>query len=212
LKLLISFETKKISKKNVYLWCFFEYNRGKGKGAIFLRVIAGTARRTGLVAPHGDSTRPTSDRAKEALFSILSARVRGARFLDLYCGSGAIGIEALSRGASEAVFVENAALALNVVRENLTKTKLQNADVLGISTEAAVAKLGSEGRQFDIIFLDPPYENTLEILRALPQILAPSGIIIAETDNDTIPEIPLLKLTSTREYGRARFFFLELKG
>ena len=174
-----------------------------------MRVIAGSARRTALVAPQGTNTRPTADRAKESLFNIIAPRIKGARFLDIFCGSRAIGIEALSRGAKEAVFIENASPALKAVKENLTKTKLQNAEIIEASVEKAISLLS--GRQFDIIFLDPPYDSKLlvqtmqEISRT--NLLAENGVIIAETERSTELEFPGFLLTSTRVYGRTNFLF-----
>ncbi|MCL2223755.1 MAG: 16S rRNA (guanine(966)-N(2))-methyltransferase RsmD [Defluviitaleaceae bacterium] len=178
-----------------------------------MRVIAGAARRTALVAPLGSSTRPTADRAKEGLFNIISERVRGARFLDIFCGSGAIGIEALSRGAKEAVFVENAAPALKAVKENLAKTKLQNAEIIEASAENAISRLQTANRRFDIIFLDPPYDSLLleQTLQKVPPLLAEGGIVIAETEQNRgfAPQSASLFLTSTRVYGRTVFLFLQ---
>ncbi len=133
-----------------------------------MRVIAGRFRSRVLQAPAGIATRPSSDRLRETLFNVLTPRIDGARFLDLYAGSGAVGIEALSRGAAEVVFVERAAAALTALRANLEK--------LGIRAEARVqagtvrAFLGRTEGPFDVVFLDPPYdaaeeyESTLRIL------------------------------------------------
>ena len=182
-----------------------------------MRVIAGSAKRTVLTAPEGLNTRPTSDRAKESLFSILGEKVRGARFLDIFCGSGAIGIEALSLGAASAVFVDNSPHAIKALTANLTKTRLNhNAEVLHMSVDNAIQKL--ENRQFDIIFLDPPYGTNL-VIPALKnlwqkhqnQLLAENGLIIAETDSKEFPDIPEdFTLESTREYGRTKFLFIRL--
>ena len=186
------------------------------KGAVCLRVIAGTARRVPLIAPQGLNTRPTSDRAKESLFSILGGRVSGARFLDLFCGSGSIGIEALSRGAKEAVFVENSSAALKTIHANLTKTKLERtADVMAVTVKEAIVVLAAKCRRFDIIFLDPPYADdfltqTLKDLESAG-ILADGGLIVAETDSQLTVETPdVLTLEDTRTYGRTRFLFLSL--
>jgi 16S rRNA (guanine(966)-N(2))-methyltransferase RsmD len=174
----------------------------------FFRVIAGVARRVPLVAPVGTAeTRPTADRAKESLFNIIAPKIKCARFLDVFCGSGAIGIEALSRGAKEAVFIENSTQAIKAVRENLSKTKLQNAEIIETSAEKALALLTNAGRRFDIVFLDPPYGSPLleQTLQIIPQILAENGIIIAETEQ--ITESDGLFLTDTRTYGRTTFLF-----
>ncbi|MCL1845462.1 MAG: 16S rRNA (guanine(966)-N(2))-methyltransferase RsmD [Defluviitaleaceae bacterium] len=175
-----------------------------------MRVIAGKARRTALVAPDGQNTRPTSDRAKEGLFNILAPEIRAARFLDMFCGSGAIGIEALSRGAAESVFVDNSFLAIHAVRKNLSKTKLSDskAEIFETTAEDAIARLAAQNRRFDIIFLDPPYdsynsESLRQIIDKLRKILAEDGVIIAETEAADLPEA-----TQTRTYGRTKFLFI----
>jgi len=183
-----------------------------------MRIIAGTARRTNLIAPKGLNTRPTSDMAKEGLFNILSAKIRAARFLDLFCGSGAIGIEALSRGAKEAVFVENTKAAIAATSQNIEKAKLQSAQILEMSVEKAIGKLATNGRMFDVIFMDPPYDTKL-ITQTLFQLaeanlLAEMGIIVAETDSAAYKEVPIaipsmLQLTDTRIYGRTCFLFYQ---
>ena len=182
-----------------------------------MRVISGSARRVNLTAPKGLDTRPTADMAKENLFNIISAEIRGVRFLDLFCGSGAIGLEALSRGAQEAVFVENAKPAIMATLQNLEKTKLtQNAELLEMSVEKAISKLDAGGRSFDIIFLDPPYDTDLltQTLKQLAKtkLLSETGIIIAETDSkihatSPMPTLSALELTNTRIYGRTCFLF-----
>lgn len=170
-----------------------------------------------LIAPEGKNTRPTADRAKESLFSILTPQVKGARFLDIFCGSGAIGIEALSRGAREAVFVDSASPAMRAVNENLAKTKLMQAEVIAATAKVAISRLAG-ARQFDIIFLDPPYDSSLlsQTLREIvaANLLADGGAIIAETDSshshvemEEKAEHAQLCLTETRVYGRTKFLF-----
>lgn len=134
-----------------------------------MRVIAGTARSLPLKCIEGLHTRPTTDRIKETLFNILQPKIPGCRFLDLFAGSGAIGIEALSRGAAEAVFVENQQRACGCIRENLAFTKLADrARVLKTDAVSAICQLRGEAA-FDIIFMDPPYDQGLEqqVLAAL---------------------------------------------
>ena len=128
-----------------------------------MRVIAGKARSIPLKCLEGIHTRPTTDRIKETLFNMISDQIPGCCFLDLFSGSGAIGIEALSRGASEAVFVEKNRAAVNVIRDNLSKTGLEaDARVMQTDCRQAIALLEKEGRRFDIIFMDPPYDRQLE--------------------------------------------------
>lgn len=124
-----------------------------------MRVIAGEFGRRKLVAPKGDITRPTPDRLRESLFSILGEQVAGVPFADLYCGSGAVGIEALSRGASRCIFVEKDKAALEALRANLTALKIgTRADVLAKPVAGILAQRDWEG----IVFVDPPYEAATE--------------------------------------------------
>ena len=176
-----------------------------------MRVIAGSARRTVLAAPTGQSTRPTADRIKENLFNIISPCIPGARFLDLFCGSGAIGIEALSRGTSEAVFVDASSEAVTVTKANLARARLTGR-VIHMCGIAAISQLEHEGSSFDIIFLDPPYGMGLlgQTLDALgrSRILSPEGILIAEchVDEPEPPAEPFI-LQDIREYGSTRMLF-----
>jgi len=176
-----------------------------------LRVIAGAARRTALLAPQGLNTRPTADRIKESLFNIISFDVPGARFLDVFCGSGAIGIEALSRGASEAFFVDNSQEAIDIVHENLKRTNMAlRATVLNMNAQKAISKLEQEDQYFDIIFLDPPYGDSLisHVVDDIGILLADSGILIAECSaaNTQVTSEHLRKYDE-REYGNTRLLF-----
>lgn len=139
-----------------------------------MRVIAGSARSLRLKTIDGLDTRPTTDRIKETLFNMLGAQVADCRFLDLFSGSGGIGIEALSRGAREAVFVERSPKAAACIRENLRFTRLEKRAVLmQIDAGSALRKL--EGQEpFDIIFMDPPYRCDLE--REMLEYLADSPL------------------------------------
>jgi 16S rRNA (guanine966-N2)-methyltransferase len=153
-----------------------------------MRVIAGTYRSRPLIAPKGMDTRPTSDRLRETLFNVIAPRIEGSIFLDLYAGSGAVGIEALSRGAGEAIFVENAEPALKAIRQNLATLGIKGSYAIEArSASAALKRLASAGRKADIIFLDPPYagtndyETTLSLLgNECAAILAAHAIVIAE--------------------------------
>jgi len=152
-----------------------------------MRVIAGTFRSRTLQAPPGAATRPSSDRLRETLFNVLAPRIAGARFLDLYAGSGAVGIEALSRGALEAVFVERAAPPLKVLRANLARLGIEeSAQVVGTSVAAYLAATEAAAR-FNLVFLDPPYEAADEynaVLsafgRSARRLLTPDALVIAE--------------------------------
>jgi 16S rRNA (guanine966-N2)-methyltransferase len=153
-----------------------------------MRVIAGQFRSRPLVAPKGLDTRPTSDRLRETLFNVLAPRISRSIFLDLYAGSGAVGIEALSRGAQQAIFVENAEPALRAIRANLDSLGIRGGYAIETrSTAAALKRLATAEQRADIVFLDPPYDNaaeyesTLDLLAAeCNHLLAPSAIIIAE--------------------------------
>ncbi len=129
-----------------------------------MRIISGQAKGRRLKALKGLKTRPTSDRVKEAIFNILGPYIPGCLFLDLYAGTGNMGIEALSRGSKESVFVENNPAALKVIRDNLALTGFENdAQVIRDSVISALGKFQNAGRKFDIIFLDPPYEKDMSL-------------------------------------------------
>jgi len=179
-----------------------------------MRVIAGTARRINLVAPAGSTTRPTSDRAKEALFSILAADLQDAFFLDLFCGSGAMGIEALSRGALHATFVDESKAAMDALAHNLQTTKLQDkARFMRNKAKNAIHTFNNPPyNNFDIIFMDPPYDGhwISDTLAALANtcILNEGGQIIVEMETKLpLPDAAGFALTDQREYGRTRFLF-----
>ena len=147
-----------------------------------MRVVSGTARGTTLRAPNGVTTRPTADRVKEALFSIIQFDIPGASVLDLFGGSGQLGIEALSRGANRAVFVDFDKNACSVIRENLKRTNfLDDAVVCNVDSFAYLRMCKGK---FNIILLDPPYakdylENALKLITEI-DILQSGGIIVSE--------------------------------
>lgn len=155
-----------------------------------MRVIAGSARSLKLVTVDSMDTRPTTDRIKETLFNVLSPDIPGSNFLDLFSGSGAIGIEALSRGADRAVFVENGRKALECINKNLDFTKLKDrAQILSTDAVSSVSTLERQEDVFDIIFMDPPYGRLLErdVLGRLSgsDIVSDDTIIVVESDLDT---------------------------
>ena len=169
-----------------------------------MRVISGTAKGTKLLAPK-TGTRPTSDRAKESIFNIISERIKDSYFLDIFAGSGAIGIEALSRRAKHAVFIENSFQAIEIIHKNLLKTKLLNKAVI-------LDDINKINFTFDIIFLDPPFdknliEPTIDII-VNKKILKQNGIIIAEYPTGYVYNTSL-NIIQTRIYGRSSFVFLE---
>ena len=168
-----------------------------------MRVVAGRFGGRSLVAPRGGSTRPTADRVREALFSILGQGVVQARVLDLFAGSGALGIEALSRGASEVDFVDSSTAAAAAIRRNL--------DAVGV--EAVVRRQDAlsflewarrDARQYDLVFLDPPYRRASalgrELSAALAPVLAPDARVVAESDRRAPLELDL-ELLDERRYG-----------
>lgn len=171
-----------------------------------MRVIAGTARSVPLKSLEGLSTRPTTDRVKTSLFNIIQFEIAGREVLDLFAGSGALGIEALSRGAKSAVFVDRNPAALAVVRENLAKTRL--SEKARLEQQEALSYLQNTKNHFDLIFLDPPYaENLLEnALNRISEIdiLKSGGIIICErsADKAALPQLPGLTASKDYRYGK----------
>ena len=168
-----------------------------------MRVVAGRHGGRRLVAPAGDATRPTSDRVREALFSVLGASVQGARVLDLYAGSGALGIEALSRGAASAVFVDRAQPAIAAIRANLQALGIE-ADVRRMQARTALRTASARAEAYDLVFLDPPYRRTADLGRelseALPAVLAPGARVVSESDRRELLALEL-PLTDERRYG-----------
>lgn len=166
-------------------------------------MIAGRWGGRRLQAPPGDATRPTADRVRESLFAVLEDRVPGARVLDLFAGSGALGLEALSRGAAEATFVDRAPAAVRAVRANLaalgTEAEVRRTDARRFLRSASAA-----ARQYDLVFLDPPYglagRLERELTAALPAVLAPGAAVVAESDRRA-PLALGLPLLDERRYG-----------
>ena len=158
-------------------------------GYDMMRVIAGKARRILLKTPKSQRTRPTSDRVKETLFNMLQPELYNCTFLDLFSGSGGIGIEALSRGAKKCVFVENDREAVNCIRENLVQTKMTEEGMI-ITRDVITALRLLDGKEtFDCVFMDPPYEQGIErdVLKYLMKSSLVSGttLIVVEASNNT---------------------------
>jgi 16S rRNA (guanine(966)-N(2))-methyltransferase RsmD len=154
-----------------------------------MRIIAGQFRSRTLVAPSGLATRPTSDRLRETLFNVLAPRIQGSAFLDLYAGSGAVGIEALSRGAASVAFVERVPVALAALRANLAKLEIGEGFRIHSGSVGSWLRRSEKGssQAFDLVFLDPPYDAgeeyaaTLGLLGgAAGQFLNPGALVIAE--------------------------------
>ncbi len=174
-----------------------------------MRVITGSARGTRLQAPEGLATRPTSDMAKEGIFSVLHFEVPEAMVLDLFAGSGQLGIEALSRGARAAVLVDSSREAQEIIRKNLAAAKL--ASKARVAAMEASSYLAGCRERFDIVFLDPPYGQKL-IEKVLPMVaekMNPGGVIVCETGREVDEELPQeagngFVIHRTYRYGRAR--------
>ena len=167
-----------------------------------MRVVSGKARGISLKTPNGLSTRPTADRVKEAIFSIIQFDIPGAVVLDLFGGTGQLGIEALSRGASKAVFVDCQNEACKLIKENLAKTKLSDHGTVIQSDYASF--LRRTGEKYSIIFLDPPYaevflENSIKMITEI-DILQTNGIIVAERPLDKELSLDLQGYSRSRDY------------
>ena len=173
-----------------------------------MRIVAGSRKGARIFAPKGLDTRPTGDRVREAAFNLIGP-VEGASVLDLYAGSGAMGLEALSRGAERAVFVESDREACRAIDRNLAKLGLTGAR---IACQEAMSFLATEQARYDLVLLDPPYEmvESLQMRLApyLPHVLADDGLLVFETSARFEPELPLTKRTS-RRYGSARLTLFE---
>lgn len=179
-----------------------------------MRIITGIAKGRAIKAPEGQNTRPTSDRVKEALFNIISKKIYGANVLDLFSGTGNLGLEALSRGAKACTFVEH--------NNSTYKTLSFNVETLGFTSSSELYKgdafevlerLGRIGKKYDIIFLDPPYsmgliEKSVKKINEL-MIMEQNGVIVSECDEkDIIPEkINDIKTYRIEKYGRTKIYF-----
>ena len=184
-----------------------------------MRIIAGTARSLPLKTIEGKDTRPTTDRIKETLFNIIQMDVPRASFLDLFAGSGAIGLEALSRGAEEAVFVENNKKAADCIEENIRFTKFTEESTL-MRTDVLTALCQLEGRKyFDIVFMDPPYGKELEkevlTYLATSKLIDEDSLIIVEmSDRTTFDYVHELGFTveKLKKYKTTMHLFLKRAG
>jgi 16S rRNA (guanine966-N2)-methyltransferase len=169
-----------------------------------VRVIAGALRGRKLVAPRGSATRPTPDRVREAVFSILGGAVDGAWVLDLFAGSGAMAIEALSRGAAGATLVDSSGAAIAAIERNLESLGLV-AEVWRGPAAAFLARARSGARRYDLVFLDPPYRDASvlgsELPSALRPVLASGARVVAESDSRAPLELEALTALDERRYG-----------
>lgn len=186
-----------------------------------MRIISGTARGTTLYTLEGnDTTRPTLDRVKESLFNIIQNKLKDAHILDLFAGSGALGIESLSRGAKKTIFCDKSKKAIDIINKNIIKTHFEEkVEILNKDYKTALNMLSNDIK-FDIIFIDPPYaENiatkSVEEIISL-DLLSENGIIILETDDDEreLKQLENIKVNvyDLRKYGRVKLIFLNRKG
>ena len=180
-----------------------------------MRIISGKAKGTNLYTLKGNQTRPTTDRAKEALFNILGVQIVGTKVLDLFAGSGAVGLEAASRGAETVILSDKSKQAINIIKRNIEKTHLEKeTKVYNLDFEKTLKTKIKEKQ--DYIFLDPPYQSDLlykSVQIILKEdLLKETGTIIAETDNleETKQKLENLKINiiDIRKYGKNQFLFL----
>ena len=178
-----------------------------------MRIIAGSRKGARIFAPRGLETRPTGDRVREAAFNLIGpAFTEDVTVLDLFAGSGAMGLEALSRGAAHATFVESDRDACRTIVRNLDKLGLEGATVLCQDALTVLRSDARAGTSYDLVLVDPPYRRFSSLQNALiqhlPEILAPDGLLLLETAEAEEPELPLAKRTS-RRYGAARLTLFE---
>jgi 16S rRNA (guanine966-N2)-methyltransferase len=176
-----------------------------------VRIIAGSHKGARIFAPKGRDTRPTGDRVREAVFNLIGP-VEGMEVLDLYAGSGAMGLEALSRGAAHATFVEADRHAAETIVRNLDKLGLKTATVLRDDVARKLATDAASGRRYDLVLIDPPYRMLADVLPTLaahlPTLVEGEGLVVVESDSHVEPELPLTLRTS-RRYGSVRVTVFE---
>ena len=169
-----------------------------------MRIITGKARGVKLLTLEGDATRPTSERTKEAVFSMLQFEIEGRSVLDLFGGSGQLALEALSRGAKSAVISDSSKSAVDIIKKNLEKTKLDSCRIMLSDWKETLRRLKDE--KFDIVFIDPPYGMKIipDVLDALLSYLKPSSVIVCESGHDISKDInELFEIVKSAKYGIA---------
>ncbi|MHB8793578.1 MAG: 16S rRNA (guanine(966)-N(2))-methyltransferase RsmD [Thermoleophilia bacterium] len=171
-----------------------------------MRIIAGTCKGTTIAAPKGSHTRPTADKVRGAIFNMLG-EVSGLDVLDLFAGSGALGLEAVSRGAAAALLADNGVAAAATMHKNIAKLKLENVRVTRRDYLLILRQAAKKGERFDLIFVDPPYRMHRviepELRRWLPRVLAPGGRVVVESDSREDVSLPL-ELVTDKKYGDTR--------
>ena len=178
-----------------------------------MRIIAGSRKGATIYAPKHTDTRPTGDRVREAAFNLIGP-VDDASVLDLYAGSGAMGLEALSRGAASAVFVDSGRVAAETVVRNVEKLGLEGARVYREDAARRLATEAAAGRRYDLVLVDPPYRMLSKfqpmLATHLPSVVAPDGLVVVESEAKEEPELPL-PLRTSRRYGSTRVSLFEGK-
>lgn len=183
-----------------------------------MRIISGKVRGLKLNAPKNDDVRPTTDRVKESLFNIINGHMIDSNVLDLFAGTGSLGIECLSRGASKCVFVDINKSSLDIVKSNIKKARLETeSEVMNLDCKTAIDKLKIRNEKFDLIFMDPPYYEKLFVssLQKISdsKILSEDGLVVVE--HDTVEKIPdsvgELRKEKSRKYGNTTLTFYSME-
>ncbi|MCI6737249.1 MAG: 16S rRNA (guanine(966)-N(2))-methyltransferase RsmD [Intestinibacter sp.] len=183
-----------------------------------MRVISGKARGLKLNTPKNQDVRPTTDRVKESLFNIINFDIMDSNVLDLFAGTGSLGIECLSRGANKCVFVDKSKESMSIVKSNIKKARVENESItMNIDFKSAILSLGNKGEKFNIIFMDPPYYKNMfeDALSMVDQnnLLEEDGVIVVEHDTkDSFPEnIGRLYKSRDKKYGKTTLTFYKME-
>lgn len=183
-----------------------------------MRVISGKVRGLKLNTPKNEDVRPTTDRVKESLFNMINPYIMESNVLDLFAGTGSLGIECLSRGANNCVFVDVSKESISIVKSNIKKARVENeSTVLNLDFKDAIGRLKVQGNKFDVIFMDPPYYKNMFIDALLKiddtSLLNEDGIIVIEHDSkDVFPEsIGRLEKTKDKKYGNTTITFYKME-
>lgn len=176
-----------------------------------MKILAGIYKNRQLKTPKGEKTRPTASKVRGSVFDILQNQIQNTRFLDVFAGSGSMGIEALSRGAREATFIEKERSSAACIRANLEDLGLE-AKVYQKDAKIILKRLAKQKMQFEIIYMDPPYALNIEtFLELIPPLLAPDGILIVEQSKRTPSELPLFEKIKEKRIGDTILYFCKIK-
>ncbi|MDR1773700.1 MAG: 16S rRNA (guanine(966)-N(2))-methyltransferase RsmD [Clostridioides sp.] len=188
----------------------------KGLEVFVMRIISGKVRGLKLETPKNDDIRPTTDRIKESVFNIINSYILDSEVLDLFSGSGSLGLECISRGAKKCVFVDSNKESINLLKKNIRKTRFEeNSEVFNLDFRDALGQFGTKNKKFDLIFLDPPYHEGLfeEALQKIQKnnLIKEDSLIIVEHDTeDKLPDkIDKLSKKDERKYGKTTITFYE---